>query len=156
MRDFFCCLYRFPHSDVYLNCKTVGFVFSKSFQSRVTQEQRESARRACEAREKKPTVSFPYNELVLTWGSKMSSSCQKSLYNSSLFVNLIHLVIGFAKEQCMLLFMLGFTYVSVNSCCAHPFLGYCGAFARPVTPGGGYLPTPGATPKLLTCTWFCT
>ena len=78
----------------------------------------------------------------------MSSSCQKSLYNSSLFVNLIHLVIGFAKEWCMLLFTLGFTYVSVNSCCAYPFLGYCGAFARPdVTAGGGHLPTPGPPPS---------
>ena len=44
----------------------------------------------------------------------------------------------------MLLFTLGVTYVSVNSCCAYPFLGYCGAFARPdVTAGGGHLPTRG-------------
>ena len=32
-------------------------------------------------------------------GSKMSSSCQKSVYNSTLFVNLMHSVIDFEREE---------------------------------------------------------
>ena len=53
---------------------------------------------ACEAREKKTTVGFPYNEFVPTKGFKMSSRCQKSVHNSALFVNLIHSVIDFEGE----------------------------------------------------------
>ena len=54
---------------------------------------------------------------------------------------------------------------SVNSSCAHPppFLGNCGAFACPASPGGGALanlhdPRVGhlPTPRLLPHTWFPT
>ena len=45
---------------------------------------------------------------------------------------------------------------SVNSSCAHPPPGNCGAFARIVSPGGWALAYPRATPGLLTHTWFLT
>ena len=44
----------------------------------------------------------------------------------------------------------------VNSSCAHPPPGNCGAFARIVSPGGRALAYPRATPGLLTHTWFLT
>ena len=56
---------------------------------------------------------------------------------------------------------------SVNSSCAHPPPGNCGAFAHLVSPGGGALANlawpgsrafayPGATPGVLTHLWFPT
>ena len=42
------------------------------------------------------------------------------------------------------------TYAPVNSSCAHPPPGNCGAFARIVSPGGRALAYPRATPGLLT------
>ena len=45
----------------------------------------------------------------------MSSSCKKCIHNSTFFVNLMHLVIVFAREQCVLLFALGFKSC-VESC----------------------------------------
>ena len=56
---------------------------------------------------------------------------------------------------------------SVNSSCAHPPPGNCGAFAHPVSSGGGALANlarpggrafayPGATPGVLTHSWFLT
>ena len=47
-------------------------------------------------------------------------------------------------------------YASVNSSCAHPPPGNCGAFAGIVSPGGRALAYPRATPGLLTHTWFLT
>ena len=41
-------------------------------------------------------------------GSKMSSSCQKSVHNSVLFVNLIYSVIDFEGEKRVLLSAFGF------------------------------------------------
>ena len=61
------------------------------------------------------THRFPYNEFILTKGSKMSSSFKKCIHNSTFFVNLMHLVIVFAREQCLLLFALGFKSC-VESC----------------------------------------
>ena len=61
------------------------------------------------------THRFPYNEFILSRGSKMLSSCKKCIHNSTLFVNLMHLVIVFAREQCVLLFALGFKSC-VESC----------------------------------------
>ena len=100
-----------------LDCKKVGVFLQiglKETKSSVRDSRTRSARashalRACEAREKKPTVRFPYNEFVVTRGSKMSQSCQKSIHNSALFVNLIRPVIDFAREQrVLLLFAFGF------------------------------------------------
>ena len=57
-----------------LDCKTVGFFLKIS--KEIGDAWRKSlmcanlARRACEAREKKPTVRFPYNEFVPTRGFK--------------------------------------------------------------------------------------
>ena len=43
-------------------------------------------------------VHFPYNEFVPTRGFKNVVELSKSVYNSSLFVNLIHSVIDFEGE----------------------------------------------------------
>ena len=51
----------------HLDCKTVGFFLKIS--KEIGKAWRKS-RRACEAREKKPTVRFPYNEFVPTRGFK--------------------------------------------------------------------------------------
>ena len=61
-----------------LDCKTVGFFLKISKKSvkrgvrvlRARSARASHARRACEAREKKPTVRFPYNEFVPTRGFK--------------------------------------------------------------------------------------
>ena len=69
-------LSRFVYNKV--DCKTVGFFFSKSVKKSVKRGVRvlrarsarvSHARRACEAREKK-TIRFPYNEFVPTRGFK--------------------------------------------------------------------------------------
>ena len=77
-----------------LDCKTVGFLLKiskaigKAWRKSLTRGKRASlnARRACEARGKKP---------FRPGGSKMSTSDQKSVHHSTLFVNLIHPVIDF-------------------------------------------------------------
>ena len=87
---------RLPHkfheeeARSFLDCKTVGFFFSKSV--------KKSVKRGVRVLRARPTVRFPYNEFVPTRGSKMSSSCQKSVHNSALFVNLIHSGIDFEGE----------------------------------------------------------
>ena len=61
-----------------LDCKTVGFLLKiskaigKAWRKSLTRGKRASlnARRACEARGKKPTVRFPYNGFVQTRGVK--------------------------------------------------------------------------------------
>ena len=53
-----------------LDCKTVGFVKRGVRVLRARSARASHARRACEAREKKPTVRFPYNEFVPTRGFK--------------------------------------------------------------------------------------
>ena len=85
-----------------LDCKTVGFLLKiskaigKAWRKSLTRGKRASlnARRACEARGKKPTVRYPYNGFR-PGGSKMSTIGQKSVHHSTLFVNLIHPVIDF-------------------------------------------------------------
>ena len=61
-----------------------------------------------ESERQKTTVRFPCNDSFLPRSSKMSSSCQKSIHNATLFINLKHPVIDFAREQCVLLSALGF------------------------------------------------
>ena len=62
-----------------VDCKTVGFFFSKSIKKSVKRGVRvlrarsaraSHSRRACEAWEKKPTVRFPYNKFFPTSGFK--------------------------------------------------------------------------------------
>ena len=58
---------------------------------------KKSVKRA--VREKKNRLSvFHTVSSFRPGGSKMSSSCQKSVYNSTLFVNLVHSVIDFEGE----------------------------------------------------------
>ena len=60
-------------------------------------------------RERKNRLSFFHTMSSLRpGGSKMSSSCQKSVHNSALFVNLIHSVIDFEGEKRVLLSAFGF------------------------------------------------
>ena len=61
-----------------LDCKTVGFFFSKSVKKSVKRGVRVlRANLTCEAREKKPTVRFPYNEFVPTRGFKNAVELSK-------------------------------------------------------------------------------
>ena len=53
---------------LFLDCKTVGFFLKIS--KEIGKAWRKSLTRAKHAREKKPTVRFPYNEFVPTRGSK--------------------------------------------------------------------------------------
>ena len=100
------------HLKIKVDCKTVGFFLQIS--KEVGNAWRKSLMRAnrasltCEAREKKPTVRFPYNEFVPTRGFKMSLSCQKSVHNPALFMKLKDSVIDFEGEYRVLLSALGF------------------------------------------------
>ena len=84
-----------------LDCKTVGFVLKIS-KKKKGKERRKSLRRAKHAskkKRKKNRLSVFHTMSSFRPGvSKMSSSCQKSVHNSTLFVNLIHSVIDCEGE----------------------------------------------------------
>ena len=91
-----------------LDCKTIGFILKIS-KKKKGKERRKGLRRAkhasltpvraCQAREKKNRLSvFHTMSSLRPGGSKMSPNCQKSVHNSTLFVNLIHSVIDCEGE----------------------------------------------------------
>ena len=89
-----------------VDCKTVGFFLKiskeigKACRKSLTREAREPHTPVgLVRREKKNRLSvFHTVSSFRPGGSKMSSSCQKSVYNSTLFVNLVHSVIDFEGE----------------------------------------------------------
>ena len=98
-----------------------------------------------ESERQKTTVRFPCNDSFCPRSSKMSSSCQKSIHNATLFINLIHPVIDFAREERVLLSALRIFLVnsvssnskavlSVVSLCSVVFSGRSKASASGSTP----------------------
>ena len=88
-----------------VDCKTVGFFLKiskeigKAWRKSLTRAQRASLTVGRVRREKKNRLSvFHTTSSFRPGGSKMSSSCQKSVHSPALFVNLIHSVIGFEGE----------------------------------------------------------
>ena len=81
-----------------VDCKIVGFFFLKSVKKLVKRGEREKNR----------LLFFRTMSSLRPGGSQMSSSCQKSVHNSALFVNLIHSVIDFEGEKRVLLSAFGF------------------------------------------------
>jgi len=94
-----------------IDCKTVGFFLKISKEiGKAWREAREShtpVGRVRRERKKRLSV-FHTMRSFRPGGSKMSSSCQKSVHNSALFVNLIHSVTDFEGEKRVLLSVLGF------------------------------------------------
>ena len=88
-----------------IDCKTVGFFLKigkeigKAWRKSLVRSARAShARKACVARGKNRLSVFRTISSFRPGGSKMSSCCQKSVHNSTLFVNLIQSVIDFEGE----------------------------------------------------------
>ena len=95
-----------------LDCKTVGFFLKIS--KEIGNAWRKSLMRAHTPvgrvrRERKNRLSvFHTMSSFRPGGSKMSSSCQKSVHNPALFMKLIHSEIDFEGEYRVLLSALGF------------------------------------------------
>ena len=92
-----------------LDCKTVGFVLKISKKKKRAKRgvrvlgarstRASHARKGVSGERKKNRLSvFHTMSSFRPGGSKMSSSCQKSVHNSTLFVNLIHSVIDCEAE----------------------------------------------------------
>ena len=91
-----------------LDCKTIGFVLKISKKKKAKRgvrvlgarsTQASHARKGVSGERKKNRLSvFHTMSSFQPEGSKMSSSCQKSVHNSTLFVNLIHSVIDCEGE----------------------------------------------------------
>ena len=91
-----------------LDCKTVGFVLKIRKKKKAMRSERVSgarstrpshARKGVSGKRKKNRLSV-FHTMSSFWpgGSKMSSSCHKSVHNFTLFVNLIHSVIDCEGE----------------------------------------------------------
>ena len=80
-----------------LDCKTDGFFLKIS--KEISKAWREAPESCVWGERKKKRLSvFHTMSSFRPGGSKMSSSCQKSVHNSALLVNLIHSVIDFEGE----------------------------------------------------------